>query len=675
MRKRFFPMLALTNIGKNSKFYVPYLLTCIGTVAMFYIMCFISTDKGLDSMQGASSLKSMLFFGTVVVGIFSAIFLFYTNSFLMKRRQKELGLYNILGMEKRHIAKVMVYETFFIAAFSLTLGLGGGILLSKLLLLLLFQLLRFPVSIGFSVSGSALATSAILFCVIFFLTLLSNLGRIHLANPIQLLKGGQVGEREPKTKWLLAVVGVLAMGGGYTIALVTESPLSAIGLFFVAVVLVIIGTYCIFTAGSVAFLKLLRLNKGYYYQTKHFIPVSGMIYRMKQNAVGLANICILSTMVLVMVSGTVSLNLGIDNMLDNHYPTDIAITLGAPAKGEGEETLQQVKAAVAGAGRAIRDLTAYQSLTFSTVRDGDTFNAQVENYNDYTNSSVFECVTAAHYEVLTGRTVSLLPDEVLVYSSAEKLGGSFTLFDKTFVVSQRMDTSPVTSEYASWLANTHFIVVADDAVLDTLYTAQANAYRDSNPSEFKYHISFNLDGTDAEKLACSEAVAEVTKKPVTYTTTNADGEEETVSYYYNNMESRQAEQEEFYALYGGFLFLGLFLGALFLMAAVLIIYYKQVSEGYDDKERFEIMQKVGMSREEVKASIRSQILTVFFLPILMAVIHIAAAFKMITKLLALFQLTNVPLFLGCTAVTVLVFTIIYGVVYALTARVYYKIVS
>ncbi len=675
MRKRFFPQLAITNIGKNSRFYFPYLLTCIGTAAMFYMMCFIAHDKGLDSMQGADSLKSMLSFGTAVIGIFAAIFLFYTNSFLMKRRQMELGLYNILGMEKRHIAQVMVYETLLCAFITLILGLGGGILLSKLLLLVLFKLLRFPVPIGFSVSGGAALTTAALFCGIFFLTLLFNLGRIRLAKPIELLRGGQFGEREPKTKTVLAVIGILALGGGYAIALFTESPLSAIPLFFVAVLLVILGTYCLFTAGSIALLKLLRRNRKYYYQTRHFIPVSGMLYRMKQNAAGLANICILSTMVLVMVSGTVSLYLGMENVMDNRYPTDIAVTLTNLAPGEGEETLERVKEAVAGQGRAMSDLAAYRSLGFVAMRHEDAFTTDGLNYTGTIDASRLEFITAAQYEALTGNHVELSSGQVLAYSGKTELGDSFTLFGRTYTIRERISTAPVYSEYAAWLVDTYLIVVADDAELDFLYTAQTEAYREGNPSSIQYHIDFNLDGTDEEKLSCSQAVTEVTKRAYTYTRTDEAGKEETVTYYRTNLESRQAFAKEFYSLYGGFLFLGLFLGALFLMATVLIIYYKQVSEGYDDKERFEIMQKVGMSRQEVRAAVRSQILTVFFLPILMAVIHIAAAFKMIMKLLAVLSLTNVPLFFRCTVGTVLVFSLIYAMVYSLTARAYYRIVS
>lgn len=675
MGKLFFPKLAATNIAKNGKFYLPYLITCVGAVAMFYIMYFIASDPGLDQMQGAASLRSILSLGTVVVGIFTAIFLFYTNSFLMKRRQKELGLYNILGMEKRHIARMLFFETFFIAAGSLAAGLLCGIFLSKLLLLLMYRLLRFPIPIGFSVSTASVLTSAALFSGVFFLNLLTNLGRIKLAKPIELLKGGQTGEREPRTKKLLTAVGVLALGGGYAIALVTESPLQAILLFFIAVLLVILGTYCLFTAGSIALLKLLRKNPNYYYQTKHFVPVSGMIYRMKQNAMGLANICILSTMVLVMVSGTVSLYLGMENVLDNRYPNDIAVTLKSPAQGEGEETLEKVKETVAGEGRAMSHLSAYKSLDFVAVLKDGSFETDGLNITGTTGANDLEFITAAQYEALTGKRADLQSDEVLAYSTGKQLGESFTLFGKTYKVAGRLSEAPVPSDYAAFLVNTHFFVVADETVMSELFNAQAEVYRDGNPSEFEYHIRFDLDGSDEEKLACSDAVAKVTGKPVTYTTTDEKGEAKEVTYFVTHLESRQSSARDFYALYGGFLFLGLFLGGLFLMATVLIIYYKQVSEGYEDKERFEILQKVGMSRQEVRSAIRSQVLTVFFLPILMAVIHIAAAFKMITKLLAVLNLTNVPLFFACTVGTVLAFGVIYALVYALTARSYYKIVS
>ncbi|RJE49293.1 MULTISPECIES: FtsX-like permease family protein [unclassified Dehalobacter] len=665
MRKRtFYPKLAFLNIQKNGKFYLPYLLTCIITVAMFYIMRYIATNSSLNDMLGAGSLKEILFFGSIVVGIFAAIFLFYTNSFLMKRRKKELGLYNILGMEKRHIAWVLLFETFIVAAVSLVLGLSLGILLSKLIILILFKMLKFTILWGFSVSSASLLVSVSLFFGIFLATLLSNLMQIRLAKPIELLHGSQTGEREPKTKWILAILGILTLGTGYTIAIVTESPLSAISLFFIAVILVIIGTYCLFTAGSIVLLKFLRKNKHFFYQTKHFIAVSGMIYRMKQNAVGLSNICILSTMVLVMVSTTVSLYNGMENLLDNRFPTDISVGFKNPADGEIESRLRQLQDTVSEQGRTLSKLTDYTALSFAVGKAGDTFTTDTNNYVNSSDASELCFITTAEYEHLTGKKVALAVDEVLVYSNGRQIGESFSLFNQSFRVREHLDSIPITGQFNARLVDGYFMVVSDDSVLDQLYAQQKIAYG-NRASSIRGDISFNLDGTDEEKLVCYDAIKAVLNKPLPSPFPD----------HISTMKCRQAAAGDSYALYGGFLFLGLFLGTLFLMATVLIIYYKQISEGYDDKERFEIMQKVGLSRSEVKRAISSQIVMVFFLPILMAGIHILAAFKMITKLLAVLNLTNIPLFISCTVGTILVFGLIYGVVYTLTARVYYRIVS
>ncbi|WP_406542331.1 FtsX-like permease family protein [Clostridium ljungdahlii] len=326
MNKLFYPRLAVINIKKNSKTYFPFILTCICTIMMFYIMHAISINKGLDGASGSESLKTLLFLGTIVIGIFSAIFLFYTNSFLIKRRKKEIGLYNVLGLEKKHIAKILFFECIFTSVISLTAGLIGGIILNKLMFLLLIKMLNFKVSFGFSISVPSIIKTLIVFCSIFFVTLLSNLFQIKILKPIELLKGSEQGEKEPKTKWIMTIIGLAALCGGYGIALNVKSPLAALNLFFGAVILVMIGTYALFTAGSIAVLKFLRKQKNFYYKTGHFISVSGMMYRMKQNAVGLANICILSTAVLVMLSTTISLYAGMEDILKLRYPRDIVVT-------------------------------------------------------------------------------------------------------------------------------------------------------------------------------------------------------------------------------------------------------------------------------------------------------------------------------------------------------------
>lgn len=663
MSRLLLPKLSAANIRKNGKFYFPYLLTCIGTVAMFYIMCAITYDEGIKRMPGSDSLSYILKLGCIVIGIFSVIFLFYTNSFLMKRRKKELGLYNILGMEKRHIARIMFFETLIVALAGITGGVLAGVLLNKLILLCLFKLINFSVPMGFSISGIGIIYSLLLFCSIFSLTLLFNLMQIKLANPIELLRGGNVGEGEPKTKWLLALVGAVCLSAGYYIALTIESPLEALIYFFLAVLLVIVGTYCLFTAGSIFVLKLIRKNKKYYYQAKHFTSVSGMLYRMKQNAVGLANICILSTMVLVMVSTTVSLYAGVDDALNYRYPSDISVSAKYASESiDRDSLLAGIENVVKKQNRSMSGLKDYKYLSFTAGSDGNAFVFDTDNL--YTKSShLLVFLTAEEYSRLTGSEPSeLAENEVLIYSTSEHIGSSLKLKDQEYMIKEQLDSFPTVDEYSEYLMNEHFVVVSGDSAMRRVYEAQKSAYG-KYASSMTYEMSFDIDGTEAEKIGCAEAVQNAIGSGVKW---NFD------SIY---LDSKQLSAGEFYAFYGGFLFLGIFLGLLFLMATVLIMYYKQISEGYDDKERFEIMQKVGMSRDEIKKTISSQIMMVFFMPLVTACVHIAFAFKIITKLLAVMNLTNVSLFAWCTAGTVIIFGLIYGIVYAMTAKVYYRIVS
>lgn len=656
MRKSgFYPNLALTNVLRNGQFYLPYFLTCVATIAMFYILSFLTYNDMIDTMPGTESLQVILNLGCIVVGLFSVVIISYTNGFIMKRRRRELGLYNILGMEKRHIARLLCCESLLMGGASILCGLGVGILLSKLILLLLLKLLHFTVKMGFSVSITGIIVTAILFAVIFTVILLKNLFQIRLAKPVELLHSNAMGEREPKTKWIVAVLGLLTLGGGYVIANVVKSPLQALMLFFVAVILVIIGTYFLFTAGSVAFLKRLRANKNYYYKAKHFTAVSGLLYRMKQNAVGLASICILSTMVLVTVSTTVCLYLGTEQSLKARAPYDITVasdlTEDSPTT---KETLKQIKGIVTKSGRKITALQAYTCLQFTAQQKGNELILDPNSSDASADSyQVLFFLTAADYNRLTGSSVSLKEHEMLCYSIGEALPDQFTLGNLDFTIAKRLKEPPMKNAAAAFSNNVQYLVVSDENVLHKLFQIQKKAYTDW-PSAIQYEVDFNLDGTDQEKIDCYQTI----------TSRNFSG----------SSSCRQELSEEFYTVYGGFLFLGLFLGLLFLIATVLIIYYKQISEGYEDQRRFEIMQKVGMTEKEVRRSVQSQILLVFFLPLLMAGIHILAAFNMITRLLAVFALTDVQLFALCTVGTLVLFGSIYALVYWATARTYYKIV-
>ncbi|MFQ7138017.1 FtsX-like permease family protein [Evtepia sp.] len=663
MGKLFFPKMAAGNLVRNRRFEFPYLLTGLITVAMFYNMTFLTFHEELKNMPGGATIPTIMNLGTMVVGLFAVIFLLYTNTFLMKRRHKEIGLYNILGMSKRHIAVVMLWETVYTCLITVVGGLLLGILLSKLMLLLLYKILFFSVSFGFMVSWKSVGITAVLFVAIYLVALLLNLLHVHLSKPVELLKGGSVGEKEPKTKVLLAILGVVTLGAGYYIAITTESPLEALMLFFLAVILVIIGTYCLFTAGSIAFLKAMKKRKNYYYQAKHFIGISGMLYRMKQNAVGLANICILSTMVLVMISTCVCLYIGTGDALNAMYPHDIIYSQSWQDSGNRskEEVRVQIQEALDKAGmepthvQEVDQLTTVNSMPEEATLGGVDPNAGVM---DLSNTVTTLVVTAEGYRQMTGNTLNLAPGEAAIYTTESQgeweqisfLGLSFSI--KTWLP----EAPAITVE--GYSERYIFLVVADDAAMEAVYQQQM-LDGGGLASNIYWEYSLDFDGVSKEEML------------QLYQTLRSSVLSDTGD---NTLSCRDAQEVDFYSLYGSLLFLGLFLGALFLMATVLIIYYKQISEGYEDKERFAIMEKVGMSQQQVRTAIRSQVRMVFFLPLLGAIIHLAASFKMISKLMAALGLQNIPLFALCCVGTVVVFAVGYFIIYHLTARTYYKIV-
>ena len=655
MRKSgFFPRLALVNLVRNGRFYGPYLLSCGMTAAMYYILSYLTRSDIVASVRGAGYLQSLMYIGVLVVALFAAILLLYANSFVMKRRRRELGLYNILGLEKRHIAHLMVWETIYCAAAAILGGLAAGVLLSKLVLLLLLQVSHLPVQYGFEISLPGMANTAALFGILFLLTLVWNLAGLLRSRPVELLHSASAGEREPRTRRLLVVLGTVTLGAGYATALTVADPFTALAYFFLAVALVMIGTYCLFTAGSIALLKHLRNDPRYYYQPRHFTAVAGLLYRMKQNAVGLANICILSTMVLVTVSTTVSLYAGLEGSLDRMFPYDVDVIQpldGVPpeeAESATADTLERVQTAAAEAGRKV------ELLQWSTLLDtvgwytGNTFTLTAQEGV----STEIQILTADDYGRLTGRTVALGPGQVLVQAENIDLPATFYIEDLPFHVAgtitdfPRYNNSILISGQAAQLS----LVVADETVVSAINVRDTSDHRE-------FHVQMDLDGTEAEKQAFVDPLLAADVNDV------------------YSVISRQDNAMDLYTMYGGFLFLGVFLGLLFLLSTVLIIYYKQISEGYEDQRRYLIMQQVGMSPREVRASIRSQVLLVFFLPLVTAGIHVAAAFPMLCKLLELFNLFDVRLFALCAAGTLLVFCAIYALVYGLTTRTYSRIVG
>ena len=662
--------LAKTNIQNNRQLYLPYIISGIVTVMMFYLMMFINNNPGLDGIPGSTNLKTIMALGVGVVAIFAYIFIFYTNSFIIKRRKKEIGVYNILGMEKRHIAKVLGLETVFVAVIAIVCGILSGIVFSKLILMLLYRVLGFQESVSFFIAKAGIREAILIFGVLYLLTLLYNLLQIRLANPIELLRGGNVGEKEPKTKGVMAVAGVACLAVAYYIAITTQNPIEVLFKFFIAVVLVIAGTYFLFTAGSIAILKMLRKNKKFYYNKKHFTAVSGMLYRMKQNAAGLASICVLSTMVLVMISMTVSMFAGVDDELKARYPYELSYRVNANSMEENvnsQELYQTIADTIEKQGRNITDSSMCSYFQLFMKKNG----SDLEMIDHETNYADMAEVNFLTRENMLANDSSLkaadVPEpeagKVDIYSKTKYEDSELHFLGQDFVVDHSFKYG---SESDSYLTVKDIIyVVADEATLNQMFELQKEAGSDPDSSsmysQYKTQIEFEYDGTKEEKIACAEEVRNVL---------SSNGLE--VSGY---LESRTDNEKGFYSLYGGLFFLGLFLGIMFLTVTVMIIFYKQISEGYDDRERYVIMEKVGMSNAEVKGSIQSQIRIVFFLPLVMAAVHVAAAFPMIRRLLAILNLTNVPLFVTCLVVTILVFTAIYYLVFRITSRAYYKIVS
>lgn len=641
------------------------MLTCIGTIAMFYIMVFIASNEGLSSMPGAEALSSILFLGTIVIAIFAFIFLFYTNNFLLKQRKKEFGLYNILGMDKQNLAVMIAFETLITSLISLVIGILIGILFSKIIYMVLLKALGFTVPIIYSISKTGIRSSTLLFGCIFILMLIRNIFNISLSNPIELIKGSNVGEKEPKAKWISAIIGFLCLGVAYYIAIVTENPLSAIFLFFIAVILVIIGTFLLFETGTIVILKALRKNKSYYYKPNSFLSVSNMIYRMKQNAKGLANICILSTMVIVMVAGTVSLYFGVEDCIDNRISYNMEYKVSYLDENDQKEIRSLLYDAAGKSNIEIDKIDIYPDFVSYMYRQ----TTDNHFYRDLVSTKCTEVVLRFMTEDgfnqrFDNDVVISSPDNVVIFTNDSYDSAIFEINDTFFNIQELHSNFEFKGEESIFLYPAYYVVFKDQNTISSFFSefteGNENFYGFHGKMEFK--IGINVKGGKETQAKFYD---------IAYSQIRDYSDE----VYLIMGDSQVAAYQELMVFYGGFLFLGIFLGTLFIMAMALIMYYKQIVEGYDDKKRFEIMRKVGLSDEETRHVINSQIIKVFFLPLVVAIIHYTFAFKLITRLLRLLSLTNVKLFFICSVITIIIFALMYLIVYLLTAKVYYKIIS
>lgn len=658
----FYLKLASTNLKKNHRGYLPFLISMLFLVAINTMTQVIVNNEGMRALPGGDSASSMFGLGHIVIMIFTVIFSFYTNSFLLNQRKKELGLYNILGLGKRELYQLMIWESFLSFFIVLITGLITGVVLSKLAFLVLRRLISVGNEFVFQLLPESLGFVFLLFLGIFFLLLLINCWQIKKTNPISLLHGSKKGEQEPKARWIIAILGLVFLGSGYGIAVTIDSPISALTLFFVAIILVILGTYCLFMAGSIALLKLLKRNERFYYKTNHFISISSMMHRMKQNAAGLASICILSTMVLVTAATTGSLFFGQKDVENTRYPRDVMIsTVQQPEK------VKAAIEAVSAEKQAPITKQVYLTSTKSIMFQPKNGNYQLTPLEDFYNSksatiALISFMTAQEYAKHTDETVNLKDDEIYFYPvSGDVDGNQLKLEDQKFKIKKRINKFPGINQQIE-LTDSFVVILANQSVLEQCLSDwfPKKAVAAENYPEYNFMFNTDLKG-EKNQLDFAQTLRNQLNQQL------GDSQVRIVDKYTFVSENK--------IFTGGFFFLGIIFGATFILATALIIYYKQISEGIDDRERFEILQKVGMSHREVKKVIRSQVMMVFSFPLVVAVIHLGFAFPLIKKLLVLFGLVNWKLFLLVCVIVTVIFAILYFVVYRLTARSYYQLVE
>lgn len=615
-------------------------------------------------------MQMILGMGTPVIAVFSWILLYYTNSFLIRRRQKEFGLYHILGMGKRELVKILIWENLMTAVISIAGGLLGGILFSKLAELAAVRIVGNHLGYKMTIEPKAIYYTVSLFLAIFAVILLRMLIFIFRTKPVDMLKSETAGEKPPKANWILVIAGLIILAGAYWIAVSIEEPMEAMLWFMVAVLMVIVATYLLFIAGSVAFCRLMQKKKNYYYKTRHFVSISSMVYRMKRNGAGLASICILSTMVLVMVSSTVCLYASIEGNLARHYPQQFSVEMASGSSLEDKDREEKLKETV---GQTInenkiklKETKEYHILSAACVKTDEGIKFEHENIKSLDSLKMLYILTVADYNRLTGENLSLEKNELYVYLPDEA-------YEKdTFQVEGcgnwknkgTPDNQFICGDDVANINSSVYLIVPDEAVMDQFEAAQRAVYGENASSE-KLCYAFDTD------LSEEGQVSLVSELQNNISTLQLQDEQ----FPMVNVNARAVSKSDDYALYGGLFFLGILLGSVFIFGMILIIYYKQITEGYEDQGRFSIMMKVGMTRKEVRQSINSQVMTVFFLPLAMAGMHTAFSFPIIRKILKMFAMNDEKLLILVMICCYLAFAVFYAAVYLLTSREYYKIVS
>lgn len=637
--------LALSNLRRNRRTTIPFMLTSALCTLMLYLVISLENSAVVSESFGGAQMQMMLGFGELVIVLFTVIFLFYTNSFLMKQRKREFGLFNILGLAKKDIAMVLFVELLICWGVSLVAGIGMGMILDKGMYLLIGRLMNIDLPLEFGISMPAVIQTVLYTGAVYVLLVVYGFFMVNVSSPIELLHAQAEGEKEPKNRWLLALGGLLCLGAGYGLALWVQNPMDAFVLFFLAVILVIVGTYLLFSAGSIALLNMLQKNRRFYYQTSHFISVSGMKYRMKANAASLANICILSTMVLVALSTTICLVMGMDQSVETAYPRETTLSIYS----QDGNYLQDFDQALAQSGVQATDVMAYTLFDIPGTVSGDT----VSNLGEYgkPDMRLFEFIPVGQYNNAEGTDYTLEPGQVLINPGSDSWGSSLTIGDRTWSVAGTVDGFPPSGLGINMMGNPMLVVLPDEADIAWLQTLVPEEQR--NVTNI---FAFNSPDPNRDAGVLKDAFEQVTgARPFG--------------------DTRQNFALSLQSMYGSFLFVGIFVSILFVMASVLIMYYKQISEGFEDQKRFDIMTRVGLDNRQIRKTIHFQVLAVFFLPLAMAGIHVAFAFPMISKMLALLGMGDITLFMITCLIVFAIFAILYVIVYGLTSRTYYQLVK
>ena len=675
MNASFYFKIAKTNIKNNRKIYFPYILTSICMVMIMYVVSFLANDPMIaKKFAGGATLQGLLKLGVYIIMIFSALFLFYTNSFITKRRKREFGLMSVLGMGKKNISLVMLWENIIVDFTSIAVGLVLGLLLSKLAQGVLFNILgESAAPLDFSVNLTDMLMTVLVFIVIFAVIFFDSIRQITFINTIDLLHSSNKGEKEPKANYIMAVIGVVFLGVGYALSQLVQQAYSAISLFFVAVIFVIVGTYALFIAGSVALAKVLKKNKAYYYKPSHFVSVSGMTYRMKRNGAGLASICILSTMVLVMLSTTVCMFVGVEKTSQLRYPMDVTTMIGLSNSTEEECAVFEAE---------MHKKADNLGVKIEREVEYNTWNAYVEDKNTgvfrtgEASSEVnpvqlnFFSIDAYNDTNLTGEKISLGDGEALILTyDCEYSFDTFEINDVKLSVKEVKPTNGNFTFLATLFSNSipQILVFTNDSAAE-LYRQVKNVSEGEKCYVNRY-IGWDVSDCDDETLdqLCSDI------RQIWLDGNTAENTDWTLSTVYTDTYVNDFNYQV--ATYGGLFFLAIILGLVFISGTVLIMYYKQVTEGYEDAERYEIMKKVGMTEREIKKSINSQILTVFFAPLIAAGVHIAFAYNMIKLILRVMVAAAGSAFFYTTLICYAVFAVFYIAVYLITSKAYYRTIS